>query len=74
MHYTKDSKFLGVCQHLYQMQMKISKKFRNSHTLIITHAVTEVINKFNNVKMQREDTQTTSFCLNVTRKMFYNEN
>lgn len=25
MHYTKDSKFLDVCQHLYQMQMKTQK-------------------------------------------------
>lgn len=50
------------------------KKFRNSHTPIITHAVTEVTNKFNNVNMQREDTQIIWPISNITRKTFYNEN
>ena len=47
------SKFLDVCKHLYQMQMNTQKGLETQ--IIFTYALSEVTNKYNNVKIQIED-------------------
>jgi len=52
-HYIMASKFLDVCKHLYQMQMNTQKGLETQ--IIFTYALSEVTNKYNNVKIQIED-------------------